>query len=193
LGFNVIGADTPDIEKPVPAIEIELIVTAAPPVEVKVTDWVSGEFSTTSPNPTFVELKLKIGLAALNCNANVRDTPLALAVKVAVAAEETAETVAEKLALVAPAATVTVEGTVTDELLLARFTVAPPLAAATFSETVHESLPAALIDELAHQTALGVGMPVPVKSTTVVPMDVALLEMINVPDAAPAAVGSKLT
>jgi hypothetical protein len=46
-----------------------------------------------------------------------------VAVSVAVEADETAATVAEKLAVVAPAATVTEEGTVTDEELLARFTV----------------------------------------------------------------------
>ncbi|MGB6689911.1 MAG: hypothetical protein WBE76_18905 [Terracidiphilus sp.] len=184
---------TPDIEKPAPASETALTVTATPPVEVKVTDWVSGEFSATSPNPTDEELTLSIGVAAFNCRANVFDTPLPLAVKVTVAAEETADTVAVNAALVALAATVTVDGTVTAELLLARFTVVPPLAAATFSETVHESLPAPVIDELVHDTALGVGIPVPLKSTVAVPPDAALLEMVKVPVAAPAAAGSNCT
>jgi hypothetical protein len=172
---------------------MELIVTATPPVEVNVTDCIIGEFSVTLPNPTLVELKLNIGLAAFNCREKAVETPLPLAVKVAVAPEETAETVAVKLALVAPAPTVTVEGTVTAELLLVRPTTAPPLAAAAFNETVHESVPAPVIDELVHDTALGVGMPVPLKSTVAVAPEVALLEIVKVPEAAPAAVGANFT
>jgi hypothetical protein len=193
FGFKVIGVEIAGIEKPAPASEIELIVTAAPPVDVKVTDWVSRRFSATSPNPTDEELTVRIGVAALNCRPNVCDTPLPLAVKVAVAAEETADTVAVNAALVAPAATVTVDGTVTAELLLARFTVSPPLAAATFSETVQESLPAPVIEEFVHDTALGVGIPVPLRGTVAVPPDPALLDIVNVPDAAPATAGSNFT
>jgi hypothetical protein len=61
----------------------------------------------------------------------------------------TEETVAVNVALLAPAATVTVAGTVTAELLLARLTLKPPLGAAALSATVQESVPAPVIDPLA--------------------------------------------
>jgi hypothetical protein len=60
-----------------------------------------------------------------------------------VVAVETVATVAVKLAVVAPAATVTEEGTVTDAELLARVTDKPPVGAAAVRATVHVSLPAA--------------------------------------------------
>ena len=86
--------------------------------------------------------------AAPSCRAKVSVTPLALAVKVAVCAVLTVETVAVKLAS-SPAATVTVAGTLTAELLLVRLTLKPPLGAAALSATVQESVPAPVIDPLA--------------------------------------------
>jgi len=74
--------------------------------------------------------------------AKVFATLLAVAVTVAVWAEITAETVAVKLAEVAPAATVTLAGTDTAELLLASATASPPVGAAAVSVTVQLSLPA---------------------------------------------------
>ena len=67
----------------------------------------------------------------------------AVAVSVAVVADETAETVAVKPAEVAPAATVTEEGTFTDEELLLRLTATPPVGAADVSVTVQVSVPTA--------------------------------------------------
>ena len=61
----------------------------------------------------------------------------------------TDETVAVKLAVVEPAATVTEAGTVTAELLLARLTAKPPVGAAALSATVQVSVPAPVIDPLA--------------------------------------------
>jgi hypothetical protein len=61
----------------------------------------------------------------------------------------TEETVAVKLAVVEPAATVAVAGTVTAELLLARLTTKPPVGAAALSPTVHVSVPAPVIVPLA--------------------------------------------
>jgi hypothetical protein len=43
---------------------------------------------------------------------------------------------------------------VTAELLLARFTISPPLAAASFSVTVHASVPVPVRDELAQESAV---------------------------------------
>ena len=52
------------------------------------------------------------------------------------------------------AGTVTKAGTVTEALLLERFTVSPPLGAAPFSVTVQASVPDPAIDELAQVSAL---------------------------------------
>jgi len=79
--------------------------------------------------------------AGLRLMAKVLEMPLLVAVSVAVVAEETAATVAEKLAEVAPAATVTDAGTVTAPELLARLTPKPPAGAAAVNVTVHASVP----------------------------------------------------
>lgn len=60
----------------------------------------------------------------------------------------TADTLAVKLALVAPAATVTDEGTVTAGLLLVRFTASPPVPAAAVRLTAHASEPAPVSEPL---------------------------------------------
>ena len=65
--------------------------------------------------------------------------------------------VAVKLAVVAPAATVTDEGTVTALLLLDRLTACPPVAAAAFSVTVQESVPAPVIDPLVQLRSFNAG------------------------------------
>ena len=76
----------------------------------------------------------------------------------------TAETVAVKLALVAPAATVTDAGTVTALLLLDRLTAWPPVPAAAFSVTVQASVPAPVIDPLVQLSPLSTGCPVPLRA-----------------------------
>jgi hypothetical protein len=104
----------------------------------------------------------------------------------------TEDTVAVKLAVVDPAATVTEAGTVTAELLLARLTV-KPLAAATFSVTVHLSLPVLVIDPLLQLSPLNTGTPVPLRLIKVgVPLE-ELLVRVNEPAAAPAVAGSNCT
>ncbi len=70
---------------------------------------------------------------------------------------------AEKPAVVAPAATVTIAGTVTALLLLARLTGNPPLAAAAFNVTVQLSVPAPVIDPLAQLSPASTGTPVPLR------------------------------
>jgi hypothetical protein len=105
----------------------------------------------------------------------------------------TAATVAVKPALVAPDATVADAGTVTAELLLDRFTANPPLAAAAFSVTVQPSVPAPVRELLAQVSPVNTGTPVPLRLMGVeAPVD-ELLVKVNVPDAAPAAVGSNCT
>jgi hypothetical protein len=105
----------------------------------------------------------------------------------------TDKTVAVKLAVVAPAATVTEVGTVTAELLLATLIANPPLAAATLSVTVQLSVPALVIDPLVQLNPLNTGVPDPLRLTTVdVPLDELLVKVIE-PVSAPAAVGSNCT
>jgi hypothetical protein len=105
-------------------------------------------------------------------------------------AVETEETVVEKLALVELAATVTEAGTTTDELLLRRFTVNPPVAAAAFRVTEHASVPAPVMDEFVQEMAVNTGTPAPVRLIVLDAPDDELLARVSEPVAAPAAVGS---
>jgi hypothetical protein len=174
----------------VPLNEAALIVTEAVPDEVAVTD-------STTPDPTFTVPKLK--LVALTASVDTALPRLivqlsvvapAVAFRVTVCAVVTAETVAEKLALVAPAATVTEDGTVTDPELLDRLTTWPPVGAAAFSFTVQLSVAALVSEALAQLRLLGIACPVPLRETfEVVPVE-ELLVRVNVPAAAPALLGS---
>ena len=69
----------------------------------------------------------------------------------------TAETVATKLAMVAPSVTVTDNGTATAVTLLDRLTAWPPAPAAAFSVTVQVSVPAPLIDPFTQLKPLRTG------------------------------------
>jgi hypothetical protein len=92
-----------------------------------------------------------------NWREKVLERPLAEAVSVAPCELDTAETVAAKPALVAPAATVTDGGNETDESLLARATVKPPLGAAALNVTVHASVPAPVMDDRVQDRAVNEG------------------------------------
>ncbi len=130
---------------------------------------------------------------AFNWITNDGSVSLALAEMVAVWALETAETVAEKLALAAPAATVIEAGTVTMELLLARETGNPPVAAIELSVTVQASLAAPVIDPSVQVRPLNTGCPVPLRLIVdVVPVDELLVNVIE-PLIRPAAVGANFT
>ena len=103
----------------------------------------------------------------------------------------TAETVAVKLALAAPAATVTDDGTVIAVALLERLTDWPPVPAAAFSVTVHVSVPAPVIDPVVQLRPLSTGCPVPLRLIVdLVPLD-ELLVSVTAPLTAPGAVGLK--
>jgi hypothetical protein len=183
----------PETVKPVPVIVAELMVSDPVPLEVSVTDCDVGVFRLTFPKETLLVLSVIAGVVAFNCSAKLAEALAALAVSVAVCADVTAETVAVKPTLDALAGTIAVAGAVTAELLLARLTVNPPLGAAPFSETVHESDPAPVIEELLHETALSVATPVPLKFTVDVAPAEALLAIVSVPAAAPEVVGSNCT
>jgi len=190
LGFRVRGKLAPETVKPVPATVAAVTVTAAVPDEVKVSDFVVAVFTFTLPKDKLDELTLSVGTVAPSDRAKVSATLLALAVRVTVCAVLTEETVAVKVAVVAPAATVTEAGTATDELLLARLTAKPPVGAAAFRVTVQLSVPAPVIEPLTQLSALSTGTPVPLRLTTVeVPLE-ELLVNVSEPEAAPAVVGS---
>ncbi len=140
--------------KPVPARVTLLMVTGAAPEELRRIDCVDSVFSTTLPKDTLVALTLNIGWDAFNCREKLFETLPAVAVSVAVCAELTAETVAVKLAVVAPAGIVAVAGSVTDALLLDRLTLSPPVGAAPLSVTVQESVPAPVNEPLVQERLL---------------------------------------
>jgi hypothetical protein len=177
----------------VPVTAAALTVTAAPPVDVSVSDCVAGEFSVTLPKARLDALTVSVAVPGFSCRAKLVEALPAVAVSVAVCAEVTAVTVAVNVAPVALAATVTDAGTVTAELLLATLTVVPPLGAAPFSVTVQESVPAPVIEEFVQESALKVAAPVPLKLTVDVPPAEALLVIVSVPAAAPEVVGSNCT
>jgi hypothetical protein len=56
----------PDSVKPIPVKVAPLTVTAALPVDVKVTGWVTGVLITTSPNATLVALMVNARMAAFS-------------------------------------------------------------------------------------------------------------------------------
>jgi hypothetical protein len=142
-GLSVTGKLPPVTVNPAPAAVTELIVSAAVPEEVNVTDCgVALVFTVTSPKESAFVLRASCGVSPVNCRLKVFVTVPAVAVRVAVSVVLTAFTVAVKLALVVFAAMATDDGTVTELLLLDRFTTCPPLPAAAFSDTVQASVPA---------------------------------------------------
>jgi len=68
-GFSVKGVLIPDTENPAPVTETPLIVSAAVPDDVTVTDCVEAALSNCVPNVRFVELRLRPGTVALSCTA----------------------------------------------------------------------------------------------------------------------------
>jgi len=187
--LRVRGKVAPETVNPLPLTAAALTVTAAVPVEDRVRVCVVAVFTFTLPKDKLDELTLSVGTAAPSCRAKVSATPLALAVRVVVCTVLTEETVAVKLAVVEPAATVTEAGTVTDELLLARFTVNPPVAAAAFRVTVQLSVPDPVNDPLVQLSPLNTGTPVPLRLTRVeVPLE-ELLVIANCPVTGPDTAG----
>src|ERR1700722_14582880 len=130
------------------------------PEDVNSTDCVTVVFTGTIPKAMLVALALNPAAPTFNCKANVTAVPPALAASVTVSAELTGETVAVKLAMADPAATVTVAGKATAGLSLARFTTKPPLGAAAFSVTEQLSVPAPVIDPIAQFRPLNTGISV---------------------------------
>jgi hypothetical protein len=175
---------------PVPATLAALTVTAEVPVEVRVSVWLAAVFKFTLPNVRLDELTASEIEAASNCTLVDADTPVELAETVTACATFTAEAVAEKLPLVAPAGSVIEAGTTKDELLLVRLTFRPPLGTAVLVVTVQLSVPAPVIVVLVQLSRVSLGTPRPCSPIfRKDPFD-ALLVMERLPVADPVAVGS---
>src|SRR5579863_4683669 len=170
VGSNVMSIDTgcpiasvsgnvaPVIEKPDPCTVAAATRIGSGPDAVSCTVCVTIVFSGTFPKAMLVALMLSPGVPlTFNCKGNSSTTPPALAVSVTVCAELTEENAAIKLADVDPAATVTEAGTVTARLVLAKFTLKPPLGAALFSNTKHASVPAPVIETIAQLIPVSTG------------------------------------
>jgi hypothetical protein len=189
----VIGKPSAEVEKPVPDTAAPVTVTAEFPVDVSVTDCVVAVFTATFPNARLAVLKDNAGACAPRSNAKFAGGPNALAVNVTICEALTGEAVALKLALFTPAATITVAGTATAELLLARFTGIPLLAGEAFSVTVQLSVAFPASEPFAQLSPVNTGMPAPFNFTIDDdPPEVLLVNVIR-PVAVPAAAGLKPT
>lgn len=146
-GFNVTGVVIPDAVNSDPAIDKLETVTAAVPVDDNVIACVAVCPSITFPKLTVVELTVSVEVETFNCTLKLVVPYRAEAIRVAVCADVTAVAVAVNVALLAPAGTVIVAGSVMDVSLLARLTANPPLAAGALNETVQASVPAPEIDD----------------------------------------------
>ena len=100
---------------------------------------------------------------------------------------------AEKPTLAAPAGIVTEAGTLTAVLLLFRTTLVPPLGAAALRVTVQASVPAPVMDALVQESALGTGIPVPLRVTLAVGSVDEVLPMVTCPLAEPLTAGLNWT
>jgi hypothetical protein len=108
--------------KLVPVSAAELTLTGAVPVEASVTGSVDDVSIVTLPNVRLVGSMVNVGPPAFNCRVKLLETRPVLAVNVTLCSDVTGDTLAVNPALVAFAGTVTVLGTVTAGLLLARLT-----------------------------------------------------------------------
>lgn len=168
------GKFTPEVENPLPLNVAELMVTAAVPVELNVTDCVTGVPITVLPKEMLVALMPSVAVPVVNWMMKLLVTPPELAVRVTVCCVLKDETVALKLALVAFAGTATELGTATAELLLARFTESPLDPAAADKLTVQATVPAPDMEPLLHVSALrlpGADVPEPFMLTLILPVE----------------------
>lgn len=180
-GFKVSGVTNPVAPNREPATESAETVTGAVPEEVRVTDCVPVLPTETLPKATVDVLRVRTGVAAFSCSEIVLDVLPLVAVRVADCVEVTEATPAVKRAFVDPAGIVMTAGTVTELLLLARFTVSPPIGAEPDRLSVQVSASVPVIEVLLQDTALTVGeaaMPAPLMFTVAVG---ALLVMVAMP------------
>jgi len=166
--LSVAGRLTADDENPLPVTAIELTVTGAVPLEVRVTVCVVELFTETAPKEMLLAFTFSVGMPALSCSATLFDAPAVVAVRVADCELLTEATFAVKAAVVAVAGTVTDAGTFTELLLLERLTLSPPVGADPDRLTVQASAREPVIEVLPQETAVTVGatvVPVPLRLT----------------------------
>jgi hypothetical protein len=135
-----------------------------------------------------LQLSAETVAGATNVSVLVAEVELAEAETTAVASAVTALTVAAKVAVVAPAATVTDAGSETEALLSDNVTAVPPVGAATLKVTVQLDVPAALkevgeqLSELTVGTMVAVSVIEAVRLTEfAVAVTVAVLPVVMVP------------
>lgn len=192
--MSVSGKVAPETLKPAPLAVPALTVTGPVPVDDNVIVCVVAEFTFSFPKLRLDELKLSVAVPAFSCKARVWLALPAVAVRVTAVAVLTEETVAVKVAVVAPAATVTEAGTETSALLLLpRLTTNPPVAAAAFNAAVQLSVPAPVIEPFAQVKPASTGTPVPLRPITVELPEEELLLNVSEPEAVPAALGLNCT
>ncbi len=154
------GKLPPETEYPVPVTESDLIVTATVPLDVTVTDFVTAVPTATLPKESEVALSFNAADAAISCSETALELLPVVAVSVTDSVLLTGATFAVKVALVAPAGTVTELGIETAALLAPSATLSPPAGAGPDKLTVHESAIDPVIDVVLQETALTVGVPV---------------------------------
>nr|WP_239461261.1 hypothetical protein [Occallatibacter savannae] len=189
-GLRVAGKLTDEAEKPDPVTETEFTVTAAVPVELRVTVCVVEWPTTIAPKAMLLAFTVSAPEAAFNCSDTDFDVPPVEAVTVAAVVVLTAATLAEKVAELAVAGMDIEPGTATEPLLLARATVTPPEGAEAERDTVQVSASAPVMEVLPQVRPFRVGAtvePVPLKLTAGA---VTLPEIASLPVTAPAAAGS---
>lgn len=155
-GFKVRGKVAPDATNPVPVNVAAFTVTDDVPVEDRVSVSVAVALTSTLPKSMLDALTVRMDAAACNCRVKLWARLPALAIKRTFCAVGTAVTFALKLALVAPAAMVTVAGTVTEASLLLRATVNPPSPAGEPRATVQGSVAEPITVEFAQVSELNV-------------------------------------
>lgn len=128
----------------------------------------------------------------MSCRLATEETPFAEAVTVAVEAAETALIEAEKLADVAPAATVTLAGTVTDAELSVRATGKPPAGAAAFRMTVQVFVPAVQYAVVAQLRLLTAAAGLSVMTRLLATLPALAVKVADCVEATPATVAEKL-
>jgi hypothetical protein len=122
---------------------------------------------------------LSVGTGTHNWRAKLVVTVPALAVRLAVCAVETGDTLAVNWAVVAFAAMKDADGTITAALLLDRVTLKPPASAGPLIVTVQRSVPVPPIDALLQERLVSLGAPVPLRGITAVLLTEELLVTVS--------------
>jgi len=180
-GLSFAGRLTDEEEKPAPETEIELMVTAAVPLDVRVTVCVVELFTTIAPNAIELALTLRAGVAAFSWRTTDFDVLPVEAISVADCAVVTAATLAVNVAELAVPGTVIELGMLTELLLLLRATDNPPDGAEPESVTVQVSESEPVTEVLPQERAFTLGaavVPVPLRLTVA---GEALLAMLSWP------------